>query len=226
MPGDTTLAFVLSQSQLQVDVGWYRTRVFVNGQHNRIDTLFATPVVDSVFLVDRPSLLIDSISTDAPRRTQVSTGQMYTITARVRNTGQDVLDSVRLVLRTDGRSRLVDSVDGPDFVFIGQTRDFTWQVTADTEAIAQELFETVLVSGHGRVTGQPVTLEGTNHNFLAVQTQEASSLEVEARLFSPADALDGRITAGSPFEVAGRFTNLGEAATSGQAELVASGGLW
>jgi len=226
MPGDTTLAFSLSQSQLQVDVGWYRTRLVVTGRHNRLDTSFVTPVIDSVYVVDRPSLSIDSISSNAPRRTQVSTGQTYTITAHVTNRGEDVLDTVRLALLTDGRSQFVDTVTTHQNIFLGQSRVYTWQVTADSEFNSQELFETEIVTGHGRVTRQTVTLGEPSRNFLAVQTQEASDLEVQSRLFSPADALDGRIAAGSPFEVAGRFVNLGAAPTSGaRLRIVATGGV-
>ena len=83
-----------------------------------------------------------------------------------------------------------------------------------------------MLKAYGRRTGAPAVVQAPNLDFASVQVQRSASLSIGIRITGPPDALDGRVAAGSPFTVAARFTNGGQAATSG-AELLLrlSGGL-
>ena len=229
-PGDTLLAFDLSSSAARLTPGPYALRFELNGHQNGIPVALAVDLTDSMAVVGAPSIQVQTAYVVAAQQPRVSTGQTFSVESTIQNIGAETLTGVATRLTTDGRSVLLDTtrllpgVLLPDSSFM-----VTWSVVADSVATSVETFRVFIDSARGVSSGRVADIVAPGSSMTdqtSIQIQTSASVSVVARIDGPAEALDGRIAAGSQFRVAGRFTNSGEAPSSGALlRIIADGGV-
>lgn len=96
-----------------------------------------------------------TIFTGAPNLPRVNTSQPFTVVVEVENFGQEIADSVRVGLSTNGSSAIT-----PTAILIegslngGETKTISFGITASSSANPGELFTANLISAKARNTGQ------------------------------------------------------------------------
>jgi hypothetical protein len=224
-PGDTTLAFPLTQADTRLVPGRYEVSVQISGRHNRLDTALTIVAGDPLLVTDAPSIRVNDVRVLAPRVPQVSVGQDFIIEADVENTGEEALDSVQLRLTSDDSSVFIDTLTLGS-ILTNVTQSVQWSVTAHTDSVILETFRVEITNAWGRNSGTSATVLPPLVDFTSIQIQTKADVSVHSRILDPSDALDGRVAAGSPFTVAGLFLNSGQAITSSAELLIrVTGGL-
>jgi hypothetical protein len=213
-PGDTTLAFELSAAAARIASGKYELTFVTAGTQNNLPLAAALTLTDSLSVVGAPRIRTDSVWVVAPNVPTVSVNQSFQLIASISNQGAEPLDSIRLRLVSDSNSVFTDTASIAS-ILKGASAQVSWSVTAAAESNVLETFQVRLLRAVGRYSGKSADILPAISDQAAVQIQSAAALEVHSRIKDPPDAADHRVAAGSQFSVAGRFSNTGEAATSG-----------
>ncbi len=180
----------------------------------------------STIVVNEPSgVQIVSTTSDAPNNNTipntsvVNTGQIFPVTVAVSNTGGDDLDSVTVVLKSNGGSTV-----SPDSVMWGipsnEQVDFKFDVTADTdtgnEILTASITRAVSATTHEQVTPLPPDpVESVE--YLIIQTP--AELSCSASVTDPPGAVDGTVSTTQSFTVAASVSNSGQADIDGTGTL-------
>jgi len=223
-PGDTALAFALSEADSRVDVGVYNASLYLNGTQNYRAFRTVETLTDPLVFAAPARVRIDSLWATAPNLPYVSTTQSLTLHAAVTNTGGEIVDSLQMRLTADGGALFTDTLSGPS-LDPGASAEFVWPVTADVSPFALETFGVAFVRAVGRVTGGPAAIDPPLDAQASIQVQSPASLAADLRISGPPEAADLRVAAGSEFIVAGRFVNSGQASTGpGDLQITADAG--
>jgi hypothetical protein len=222
-PDDSTLlSFALSASAAGVAVGRYPVQVALAGEVNNLARDFSVAAADTLVFMGPPSILVDSVWIDGPpppvdqeKLTKVSTRQHFTLSAQIRNTGSEVLESILLRLVASEAAQF-DSTQSLTVLGLNGSATVSWDVIADSVPVELESFQVHVDSAFGRRSGEPAIIDTPNIDQVSVQVQSPSSLSLTARITSPPQAVDRRIPVGMEFVVEGQTVNSGQAETGGE----------
>lgn len=222
---DTLLAFELSAVEARLAGGTYQARLLMVGEQNHLYLKSVLELGQSVDLVGEARVRIDSVWITAPNAPHVSAGQSFLVSATISNQGLEPVDSVELALSATAGA-LFTSEAQITTIPQGDSRTAQWPVIADFVPVSLETFAVNVSRAVGRFTRVPAQVVPALDPQAAVQVQAPAEVRVEVEVYLPPEAADFRVAAGSDFQIAARFVNLGEAETGGGALRVAvTGGL-
>ena len=161
-----------------------------------------------------------------PNTSIVNTGQTFTVSVRVENTGGDDLDSVLVRLATNGVSGTVAAGDSIAYMPSRSERDFVSTVTA-APAPAVEYLRASIVKAVSVNTGERVTPAEAVESIENLRIELPALLACVASVTAPAGAVDDTLSTGQRFVVTAVVENEGQAGidTTGRMTLVLPAGM-
>ncbi len=210
--GDTTLTFRTTALPQQFSPGRYRPTIHIAGVQNSLPfTLDIYP--ESLEVLTPGALRIDSlyvVSYNAPR---VNTNQSFVIAGRISNFGVDPVDSISLLLSSDGSSQFDDTLQ---FGTLDGLADapFTFNITASTNPDPAEIFHVAIVNSRSRFTGQSAQILPPLDNSAAVVIESPASLR-----FDTIYASDESLSTGQVFLLYAVAFNDGSSSYSGSNQI-------
>ncbi len=220
-PGDTTFYFEVSTLSPEFTPGRYLPAISLRGEQNGVSqTAVFDTFPDSIEIISRGSLRIDTTYVMCFNAPFVNTAQACSIRVVIFNEGDERIDSVYARLTSDGSSLFADSI------LLGDIEGHSYQ-TADYPAVSSDLPDSgeVLVSslsgGHGRISGLPplILTPLDNAAILIVETPALLSLSPLTAVWPPG-AEDDTVTIGQNVTVSTSARNLGQAGIFGSQRLV------
>jgi hypothetical protein len=219
--GDTTLYFASNTLADQFAPGVYIPTVTIRGVQNGIDqTIVFNTSPDSVHVISRSSLRIDSTFVMSRNAPFVNVSQQCSIRVVIRNTADEGVDSVYLRMTSDGSSGYADSV------YLGYVAghgfaSLNYNVTSAVVPDSGEIFVSSIIGGVGEVSGMSPRILSPLDNaaLLIIETPAELALSPIWTAWPPG-AEDDTVTVGQDITIGIFVDNLGEAGISGSQQLV------
>lgn len=220
-PGDTTFYFTPALLSAEFAAGRYRPAITMRGIQNGVPltTSFDTSP-DSVTVISRGALRIDSTYVMSRNAPFVNTAQQCSVKVFVSNLGDESVDSVYIHLTSDGFSTFADSillgrVDGLSNSMID------YPAAASASPDSGEVFVSSVSGGVGILSGLPPSVLSPLDNAAILIIEYPADLAMSAISVSwPPGAQDDTVTVGQTVTISATVTNLGEAGISGAQSLV------
>ena len=166
---DTTLTFTAAQLLPSFAAGDYVPVIALAGSHNQRSYAANIPV-DTVTVMTAGRIRLDSLYLDAYNRPRVNVNQSFVIHGYISNLGDETIDSVRLLLTTDGNSDIIgDSGDTLDIGTVGSMSGeaFNCQIDAAANPNPLETFTCAIVKAVGHASGNDTPVAAPLDNSAA-----------------------------------------------------------
>jgi hypothetical protein len=221
IPGDTTLYFDPTILSPEFTPDRYLPQVTIRGvQNGNLMTIIFETEPDSVDVLSRGTLRIDTTYVMSLNAPFVNTAQDCSVKVALSNQGAESLDSIYVHLTSDGasvfpESLLVTHVDG-----MGATA-ISYPVTAAVNPDSGEVFAIALSGGVGNISGMPPLILPPLDNAALLIIERAAELSLSAiGVADPPEAMDDTVTVSQPVRISAQVNNLGQADITGSQRLV------
>lgn len=212
-PGDTTFSFTPTILVPEFSTGNYLPVIRLRGTHNGLqETVQFNTSPDSVSILTRGSLRIDSTYAMSRNVPFVNTSQACSVKVVVSNLGLEPVQS--FYIRLESESSL-DSVLIPDISGNGMATGVI-NIIADPVPDSGMIFTSSISGGQGTVSGLPPQIMQPLDNtaFLVIETPALLSLSPLV-VTSPPTAMDDTVTIGQPVTLSTSVSNSGMANIEG-----------
>ncbi|MBD3170399.1 MAG: hypothetical protein GF307_13020, partial [candidate division Zixibacteria bacterium] len=218
MPGDTTLYFMPNEVSNTFEPGVYYPDLRVFGYQNEIliDTLFAL-TGDSVSVITRGIVSIDTLYAEVPNSPYVNYGQVFDMMAIFKNLGMEPIEDIIIHLNSNSGSHYPDSLiaqrlDGNDSLIV------SYPVQADSQSVWEQ-FQVEVSSATGAVSGEQAEVRSTSGNNALLRKQEPAEVNI-TDFGVPADTGEVfEISAGRQFNAEALVSKFGESDVDGEMRL-------
>ena len=128
--GDVTLTFLRTQLLPDFSNGDYIPTVTVAGTQNGLNYSVTVPT-ETIRVFNPGEVRIDSFYTVAPNAPKVNINQSFIIHGFISNLGNEIVDSVRMIISSDGGSQFVDTLS-VGTITDGSGAGFDYTIMADS----------------------------------------------------------------------------------------------
>ncbi|MGB5107301.1 MAG: hypothetical protein WBP29_08095 [Candidatus Zixiibacteriota bacterium] len=214
-PGDSVLVF--KPAFVPVDFPMENDSIIVNlrGTANGHEEAFRLTIPGNAVAIPfgAATRLVD-VSADAPNMPYVNIGQVFNLSATVRNTGDEDLVGIEIELSSNGSSIFTSETTIAELK-IGRDSTIEFTIEASFTPNASEVFSVRIVAAAGKLSGlaaliQPPLGNGTQ----AIVIQSPATLNLDARIWSPQEAQDGVVGLGELFTLSAIVNNIAQSETS------------
>ena len=210
--GDTTLSFTATVLSPDFGVGGYQPSVRLAGTQNQHEYLL-TFAADSITVFSPGQLRLDSLYTVSYNSPRVNVGQPFSLRGYINNLGEEPVDSISLLLITDGNSQFQDTLDIG--TLMGQAGTvFSYNIIADTATNALETFQCSVVKAVNRISGEAAAIATPLDNTSAAVIEDSASLWIDSLFLS-----DAELSTGQVFTISARVRHTGSNSYSGSGQL-------
>ena len=219
--GDTAFYFESSTLSQEFTPGRYRPQITLRGEQNGISqTIVLNTSPDSIDVISRGALRIDSTFVTSLNAPFVNTSQPCSVRVVAVNNGDERVDSAYVKLSTDGSSAFADSlllgdIDGHASIAI------YYPVASAAIPDSAEVLVSSLAGGQGHISGMPPFMQAPLDNaaILIIETHSLLSLSPITAIWPPG-AEDDTVTIGQNVTISASVRNLGQAGITGSRRLV------
>ncbi len=156
-----------------------------------------------------------SLTDNAPNMPYVNVGQVFKLHATVRNTGDEDLVAIKVQLSSTGSSTFT-SQQTIDELGIGRDTTIDFNIEASFTPNASEVFTAQILQAQGKESELAALIQPPLiNNTRAIVIQSPASLDLDARIWSPASAQDGVVGLGESFTLTSLVNNIAQSGTSG-----------
>ena len=210
--GDTTLTFRNTALSGQFIPGRYRPTIHIEGIQNSLPySVEFYP--ESLEVLTPGALRIDSLYAVCYNEPRVNINQAFAIAGRLRNLGVDAVDSISLLLTSDGSSQFADTLD---FGTLDGLSDapFSFDIVAASVPDPAEIFHVSIVNSRSRFTGQAAQILPPLDNSAAIVIESPASLR-----FDTIHVSDESLSTGQLFTISATVFNDGSSSYSGSNQI-------
>ncbi len=221
IPGDTTLYFDPTILSPEFALGQYLPDVTIRGvQNGNIVTMNFETEPDTIDVLSRGTLRIDTTYVMSLNAPFVNTAQDCSVRVALSNQGQEPVDSLYVHLSSDGasvfpESLLVEHIGGLEASAI------MFSLSAAVDPDSGEVFASALSGGRGNVSGLPPLFLPPLDNAALLVIETPAELALSAiGVAAPPEAMDDTVTVNQPVRISALVNNLGQADITGSQRLV------
>lgn len=220
-PGDTTLYFASSTLSQEFSAGRYLPAITIRGEQNGItQTVSFDTSPDSIDIISRGSLRIDSTYVMSINAPFVNTLQPCSARVVVFNAGDEQVDSVYVRLTTDGSSVFPESLLFGD---IGEHSfsSLNYPIVSAVDPDSGEIFVSSIYGGAGHISGFAPLIQAPLDNAALLIVETAAQLSLSPVTASwPPGAEDDSVTVGQNITISTTVLNLGQAGITGTQRVI------
>lgn len=220
IPGDTTLYFDRTILSPEFTPGRYLPQVTIRGEQNgNLMTIIFETEPDSVDVLSRGTLRIDTTYVMSLNAPFVNTAQDCSVKVAFSNQGAESVDSIYIHLASDGASVFPESLMVTHVEGMGATT-ISYPVTAAVNPDSGEVFAIVLSGGVGNISGMPPLILPPLDNAALLIIERDAELSLSAiGIVAPPEAMDDTVTVNQPVRISAQVNNLGQADITGPQRL-------
>lgn len=213
-PGDTILhfkpVFVPTDFPLENDSIVVSLRGSANGYEESFRFSINGDVVSIPF---GAAVRLVSLTTNALNNPYVNVGQAFSLSATIRNSGDEDLADIFVGLSSNGSSEF-EAQRKIDFLAVGRDTVINFPVESSFTPNASEVFTVKVDSARGDESGLAALVQAPlGNDTRAIVIQSPALLNLDARVYSPPQALDGVVGLGDSLYLSSLVNNIGQAAT-------------
>ena len=215
--GDTTITFTSTTIPPGFIPGNYQPSIFIVGIQNQQEYLaHINTGGDSVNILSPGLIRMDSLYTVSINAPRVNTSQSFIIHGCIRNLGAEPLDSVTLLLETDGNSMFEDTL------FVGTIWSdtgvsFEYDITADSLPNSSEIFHCSIIKAINSITGDSTQVAAALDNAASAIIELPPQFNIDTFYLS-----DDSLSTEQIFTVYALVNNSGGTSYSGSDQLTLS----
>lgn len=210
--GDTTLTFTPTVLSPNFNAGRYRPSVRLAGMQNQHQYLLNL-AADSIVVLNPGQLRLDTLAMVSYNRPRVNVGQPFSLHGYLNNLGNEPVDSILLLLITDGNSIFQDTLDIG--TLMGNAgAPFNYNITADTIADALETYQCSVIRAINRISGESAPVATPLDNTAAAVIEDSASLWIDSLYLSDYDLSTDQV-----FTVYARARHVGSNSYNGSNQL-------
>ncbi len=211
--GDTTLTFVRELLLPGFTAGNYTPTITIAGTQNQRSYSANVPT-ESILILQPGEVRMDSLYTVAPNSPKVNANQEFTIHGFISNLGNEIVDSVHIVMSTDGGSTFNDTVDvGTINSLDGAAFDYT--VTAASSPNLLEAFYVEIEKAVNRLSHDDSPIATPLDNGTVAIIENDAIFELDTLYLT-----DDSLSTGQAFTVYTRVVHTGSESYDGTNQLI------
>lgn len=213
--GDTTLTFVPTLLLPEFIDSSYVPMLTISGLQN--DNVYTANIpTDTVLVLNPGQVRVDSLYTIAPNAPKVNVNQSFIIHGYISNLGNEIVDSVRLLLSSDGNSSFIDTLS-VGTINNSAGASFDYHVTASANPNLLEAFYCNVDRAINRLSGDDAPVATPLDNSTAAIIESEAELALDTLFLS-----DDSLSTEQEFSVVARVAHQGSNSYSGSNQLIIS----
>ncbi len=214
--GQRVFHFAPTELPANFEIGRYLPTVIFDGNQNGHDTTISFSTgSDSVNVLSRAQLRIDSTYAMSRNAPFVNTSQPCSLKVILENSGEETADSFFVHLVSTGGSQFPDSIYIPS-IDRYQSRIVVFPVAAGSAPDNNEIFTSSLSGGIGGMSGHPVQIAAPLDNNALLITEIPAELALSSiNIIGPPGALDSSVSISQIVTISVTVSNLGQADIAG-----------
>jgi len=211
--GNATLTFIstILVPEFTADT-FYVPVVNITGTQNQrnYSTIIST---DSILVLQPGQVRLDTLTMVSYNAPEVNVGQQFTIHGYVRNLGNETVDSVTLILTTDGNSVFNDTLE-VGLINNGEGAEFDYTVTADSIPNLLEAFYCTIDKAINSLSGDDAPIATPLDNSTAAIIEAETNLWIDTLYLS-----DDSLSTNQEFTAYARVRHQGSNSHTGSDQL-------
>lgn len=201
------LNFEINQIPADAEAGYWRPWLVLSGMENGLSTSFNLAVSDSVQLFTQPRLVLDSLWNGSPSRARANSDLPVPVRFELFNPSAESLLATSVVLYEG--SAALDSVEFP-LLSPAQKVTGSLIVPANANHLGMTAYRLEIRPGRGKASSAMAEVDAPVDQ-ISILRQRKALLDLQPRIVSPPNAVQGTLLAGQTLTLAFDLSNLGEA---------------